>query len=354
MTIIGSGAEKLMEFHAETQNHQSLEIASPAEVSVSLQGVKCLKGGCNLKIIGDDASRLMDYHDMSERISFEKTGLGKMPPEIMLIIIHYCNSRCMRNYPEKWTIMMLGSVCRKLNELIKNEGWYREIKLSWWHRPSLESAAFEEVITRSAAHLQTIRCGTETKEWLFYALKKRDNAIEEIYFEYENDQCGRVMEELHDRSNELNLRSLTKLCFTSRKVQIDWRLKKGIGTEHFSSRINTLAVTFCREVREDIHRRIGHIDYNFMTLTTRAIREIPSLNQVIVSFLATPRLHMDMEENIKRFKASMIALNLNQPLEKIGWNVERCNIKHSEGLLEFVLKRDEPELQFKKFLYGPS
>ena len=280
-----------------------------------------------------------------------------MPPEILLMIIQYCNSRCNRNYPEKWTIMMLGSVCRKLNELIKNEGWYREIKLFLWHRQS--SAAVEEVITRSAAHLDWIRCDTETKKWLFYALKKRDNAIKEISFEDEYKHGGRViilmkeiLEELHGRSNELNLRSLTKLYFKSSLVQIEWTLNKGKGTEHFSSRINTLAVTLCREVREDIHRWIGHIDYNFMTLTTRAIREIPSLNQVIVSFLATPRLHMDMEENIKRFKASMIALNLNQPLEKIGWNVERCNLVHSGDLLEFVLKRDEPKLQFNKFLYG--
>merc|ERR1712172_195238 len=109
-----------MEFHAVTYNHESFEVSSPPDVSGSLKCVKCVKDGCTLKIIGDDASRLMDYHDMSERISFEKTCLGQIPPEILLMIIQYCNSRCNRNYPEKWTIMMLGSVCRKLNELIKN------------------------------------------------------------------------------------------------------------------------------------------------------------------------------------------------------------------------------------------
>ena len=260
---------------------------------------------------------------------------------------------------------MLGSVCKKLNELIKNEGWYREIKLSSWIPTVTVGAAVAEVITRNAAHLQTIRFNKETKERLFYAMQKCDNAIEEISFE--EDETADIewyikatLKELHSRSNELYLCSLAKLNFNNTFEKMEWTLNKGTGTEHFSSRIHTLAVTFC--VTKYVPMRwlvdLNKYEANLMKLTTLAMREIPSLSQVTVGVLSTSKLEgyrdKNMEEDIKHFKASMIAFNLYQPLEKIGWNVERCNIKHSEGLLEFVLKRDEPELQFKKFLYGPS
>ena len=72
---------------------------------------------------------MLVHKDLKHRKSFEKTQLGSLPQEILIMILGYVVPDCNKCFLQR-DLLKLGSVCKKLNELVKISDLYKEINLS--------------------------------------------------------------------------------------------------------------------------------------------------------------------------------------------------------------------------------
>ena len=202
--VIGADANRLMEHHNQLLHQfKNFDFSQGDERNLHKGSTRtpcqrCLYENCDIVIMGNDSKNLMKFHiDSKHGVSFEKTNLGRMPPEILLRILGYVVPDCRTCFQQKY-ILELGSVCKKLNEIIKSPELYRELIhkdfLASFHSASnycnpaveivterLSQSFFEKMIKNHGSQLRKITFGEGKEKMILHSLKTRGDTIQEIY-----------------------------------------------------------------------------------------------------------------------------------------------------------------------------
>ena len=136
-----------------------------------------------MKVVGVSSTQGMEivksHQDLHHRKSFEKTQLGRLPPEILLHILRYIVPDCKDCFLQR-DLLRLASVCKRLNQLTKLADFYREVKLSDECCPLPTPQVMGEILRRSGSKLKKIVCNFKCRDLLFVAVLQCRDTVQEI------------------------------------------------------------------------------------------------------------------------------------------------------------------------------
>ena len=154
--------------------------------------------------------------------SFEDTNLGRLPPEILLMILGYVVPNCKECFRQR-DLLQLGMVCKRLYELTKTADLYREIRLTEKCCPLPSVNIFEAMLDVSGAQLRKVTFDPRSMEMLSHAvLEKCLNTIKEIEV-VEQGKKG-PWPETWLKISKLNLPALTRLELRFSKISTRFTL----------------------------------------------------------------------------------------------------------------------------------
>ena len=243
----------------------------------SLTTLKCPEYGCYFMVSGQeqDAAELTEFmstHKYSKHSkNFADTVLGRLPPEILLMILGYVVPDCKNCFRQRY-LLNLGLVCKKLNQLTKAAEFYREVTLSagslhcagslHYRCPIPELQDLDKMLATSGAKLKTIKrvtvehckrqlqtytatvnhfCAEENIKRLFHrTIEKCGSSIENICIEY--NRFHEVSEVLQTFNRFLNPPALVNLTFKRGRYTATLQLDNDSGHKPLFSRIHGLSV----------------------------------------------------------------------------------------------------------------
>ena len=155
--------------------------------------------------------------------SFEDTNLGRLPPEILLMILGYVVPNCKECFRQR-DLLQLGMVCKRLYELTKTADLYREIRLTEKCCPLPSVNIFEAMLDISGAQLRKVTFDHRSHRSLLshIVLEKCRDTIKEIEVE-EQGRIGR-RPEMWRKVSSFNLPALTRLEFNYSKTSTRFTL----------------------------------------------------------------------------------------------------------------------------------
>ena len=242
-------------------------------------------------ITGTDSKNLMRLHtDSKHGESFEKTNLGRLPPEILLHILGYVVPDCNICFRQKY-ILKLGMVCKQLNEVVKSPELYRELVTvvrhpgvclsggSYRTRTFVSKSFFEKIIKNSGSCLRKITFGhTSWTKMILYSLRNRGDIIQEII---EEVITTKTIPKRLKKLSEINPTALSHLQFDTgfhRIGILEFTLAQKKSGESFYSRIVGLTVGVACTRSVIFLERMEKM----ATLIALAISSIPNLQKVKV------------------------------------------------------------------------
>ena len=301
---------------------------------------KCPEEGCPMDIRGMHAEEMTEillvHNKFNHRKSFERTPLGKLPPEIMLKILGYVIPDCKKCFLQR-NLMRLGLVCKKLNQLTKTADLYREVRLTDECCPLPTLATFASMIENSGAKMKRINCNYRCKDLLSVALQRWGDVIEQVHVENMNELSSlHVPALMLEDINWTNPKGLKLIKFKN----ITFTVAKKTRKEPFCSRIYDLNINW-------IDTDIPSIGYCAL-FPSFALRHIKSLHRVTVNFLT------DDPITTKSFFQQGLDPNTLPSHYKL-----LSNYKEGDGSLEITVERSteypqfemDPESAFNAFLW---
>ena len=270
--------------------------------------VECPKTGCNVKITGDNVDELRElmvgHKDLQHRESFEKTPLGRLPLEILTKIVGYAAAgECFQHH------LKLGLVCKRMDEVVKLANILKDIDLTCCPLPPM--TVFEEMLKNCGTQIKVI-WDINTVEYLYHALLKKGDGIQEISLDSYNDidKPFRETADVLDRLTELNPKALTRI--TSKHLTLTLTEKQG--DEDFISRIVGLTFSHVARMTNDI----------WVKIVAHVLHDIPSMKKVILHKVNSRRPQQETLE----FKDTM-SKNYSLRHYDISWTAqEHENIGH--------------------------
>ena len=115
----------------------------------NVKDMRCPELGCSMSVSGEDWMELremMEGHKYAKHSKFlGDTILGRLPNEIWLKIIFYTISDIdkSRTIIKQRELSTLGSVCKRMHELVSYPEFYRDIYLSTFCADINQPSAFE-------------------------------------------------------------------------------------------------------------------------------------------------------------------------------------------------------------------
>ena len=335
----------------------------------SLESDKCPKDGCHMTVTGvsiEELAQVMSLHmDLNHRESFENTALGRLPIEILLKILRYVIPDSKKCFQQR-SILKLGTVCKKFNELIKVSDLYREINLSGECEccPLPSKKVFEDLMDSSGSKLRRIKLNFEGRDLLFSAVLKCGNVLQEIHVEHDVDKWSplTVAANMLYEISRLNPKALISIRFKA----ITFALVPRIRNEPFFSRIHEMSVNWNKRVLRDCVGRGTKVDHmTGIVLEISGNKIFHHLNNIETSFHANALLHIQgLKRAIVTYPMPNDAQLDDQTETLINKKLEghpaklRCSMyKNEEGkkLFEFIMERksdlqQDPEAAFYTFL----
>ena len=320
--VIGDDSKRLMKHHNQPQFHghrfpqgprgykegQGFSGFPPHESRLIGEGYiacqECPYDGCTTIIVGSDWKTLMQLHTRMHGNRFEETNLGRMPPEILLIILRYLISSdpekkekyCSRDhlFPQRH-ILRLASVCKKFNELIKCPELYRELIL-FEHRCTygydceqgngvIPMQSFKNMIKSSGSQLWKITCQGRNTGLVCHALKNCGDTLQEVLVK------GKTLigvASMLDQISKKNPVALKHLQFhdVAHLDELTFTLDQRRSDEPFSSRIVGLRTKCCWKAA------------NTAKLISLAMRGMQRLGKVTLVNITT----LDYNDVLRHFK----------------------------------------------------
>ena len=115
----------------------------------NVKSISCSEVGCSMSVSGEDWMELremMEGHKYAKHSKmFYDTILDRLPNEIWLKIIFYTISDIdkSRTIIKQRELSTLGSVCKRMHELVSYPEFYRDIYLSTFCADINQTSAFE-------------------------------------------------------------------------------------------------------------------------------------------------------------------------------------------------------------------
>ena len=115
----------------------------------NVTSMSCSEVGCSMSVSGEDCMELreiMEDHKYAKHSKmFYETILGRLPNEIWLKIIFYTISDIdkTRTILRQRELSTLGSVCKRMHELVSYAEFHRDIYLSTFCADINQPSAFE-------------------------------------------------------------------------------------------------------------------------------------------------------------------------------------------------------------------
>ena len=302
------------------------------------------------------------HNNFTHRITFEETELGRLPLEILLKILGYVTPDCKSCFLQR-DLLRLGSVCKKLNEIMKAPDLYKEMNLSDECCPLPTKKVFEKMVEKSGSQLKRIRGNYKCRDLLYIAVTKCGNVLQEIHVEEPQEPKKHTSlsvpaDMLHDISR-LNPSALIKMRFQNNSFELTMNVR-GKGGKQLFKRIHELSISwnFNREIYfytaynfSDRLRDYSFIkDFKyFLDVPTFALQNIQGLKRAILK-MALPN-HIQLNDETER--------KIREKVEALDASLcHKMCYKKGTQTLEIITElkseidqlQKEPEAAFKAFL----
>ena len=325
-----------------------------------MSSFKCPMESCEMFMSGVSEAEWLEYlpihKKLAHRNTFEETELGRLPPEILLKILGYIVPDCKRCFLQR-DLLKLGSVCKRLNEIIKAPDLYKEINLSDECCPLPTKKVFEKMVEQSGSQLKRIRGNYKCRDLLSIAVTKCGNVLQEIHVEEPKEYSSlEVPADMMLDISRLNPLALIKMRFQNVSFELT-RKMRGKGEKQLFERIHELSISwnFNREINfkkaYNISDRLRDYSFirDFMKFPTFALLLIQGLKRVILT-MALPNYIQLNDETDSKLREKLAALD-----SSLSHNI--CYKKGTQTLeitteskSEIDQLQNEPETAFKAFL----
>ena len=315
---------------------------------------ECPFDGCNTIIIGNDWKTLMKFHiDSNHGIRFEETNLGRLPPEILIMILQYMVIEDQNCFQQRY-ILRLGLVCKKLNEITKWPELYREVRLIEYTDTACPTPFFKKFIKSSGSQLRNILLHGKNTKLLTHTLKNCGNTLQHVIVEDKTlagiaTMLGQIMNltpaALKDLEFFQDSAHLNRLSFRVAQVKSDAPLFSRISGLMTDFDYKVFKFNGIKAVKLISQALCGMQGLQWVKVTIwKTINETGSFS---AEFIRKFQNILRNQDSLLHFQISFKKVKKVEEHDQVGWNFSIMLKRHN-----CELPSSNPSEAFKMFLQG--